>query len=101
MSIQYYEHHWWATSDGDGLKDGDEVARGTLPNIPDSDRDGLNDSDDIAMGCDPLLADTDGDNCSDLVDPFCRDPFNGCPPAIDCEENPSDPECEDYSPPSG
>ncbi len=41
-------------SDGDGLSDADEAARGTDPANPDSDGDGVNDGLEVANGTDPL-----------------------------------------------
>ncbi len=59
-------------TDGDGVKDGDEVKRKvggvaapTNPLKPDTDADGLSDGAEITAGTDPLLADTDGDTFSD------------------------------------
>lgn len=40
-------------TDGDGLTDADEFARGTDPQDPDSDRDGVNDGTEVAEGTDP------------------------------------------------
>ncbi len=57
-------------TDGDGLSDGDEVARGTDPLLWDTDGDGLFDGDEAASGMDPATpngddeafdADSDGD----------------------------------------
>ena len=53
-------------TDGDGLGDADEAARGTDPGRPDTDGDGLPDSFEVRHGLDPLdsrdrLADPDGD----------------------------------------
>jgi hypothetical protein len=53
-------------TDGDGLGDADEAARGTDPRNPDTDGDGLRDGFEVRHGFDPLdrrdgLADPDGD----------------------------------------
>ncbi|MFC5370528.1 LPXTG cell wall anchor domain-containing protein, partial [Arcanobacterium bovis] len=52
-------------TDGDGLNDGDEIAKGTDPLKPDTDGDGVSDGDEITHGTDPNKADTDGDGVSD------------------------------------
>ncbi|MDL1892158.1 OmpA family protein [Sphingobacteriales bacterium CHB3] len=54
-------------TDGDGLKDGEEVRRyKTDPLNPDTDGDGLNDGDEVVKyRTDPTLWDTDGDGLSD------------------------------------
>ncbi len=54
-----------ADTDGDGLDDGDEVARTTNPLVADTDGDGLRDGQEIILGTNPLLADTDGDGIPD------------------------------------
>jgi len=56
-----------ADSDGDGLKDGEEVLTyKTNPNNVDTDGDGLSDGDEILKyKTDPLKADTDGDGLND------------------------------------
>ncbi|WGX99514.1 Stk1 family PASTA domain-containing Ser/Thr kinase [Nocardioides sp. L-11A] len=41
-------------TDGDGLPDDDETARGTDPNNPDTDGDGVSDGQEVANGTDPL-----------------------------------------------
>jgi len=43
-----------ADTDGDGLPDADETARGTDPANPDSDGDGVSDGQEVANGTDPL-----------------------------------------------
>ncbi|MFC5370529.1 thrombospondin type 3 repeat-containing protein, partial [Arcanobacterium bovis] len=67
-----------ADTDGDGVNDGDEIAKGTDPLKPDTDGDGLNDGDEIAKGTDPLKPDTDGDglNDGDEVNKYRTDPKN-------------------------
>jgi outer membrane protein OmpA-like peptidoglycan-associated protein len=54
-------------TDGDGLKDGDEVKiYRTDPNNPDTDGDGLKDGEEVLQyKTDPLNPDTDGDGCTD------------------------------------
>lgn len=48
--------------DGDGLQNCDErYAHGTNPDVPDTDGDGLSDGDEVARGSDPLDADADRD----------------------------------------
>ncbi|MBI4639160.1 MAG: hypothetical protein HY731_00595, partial [Candidatus Tectomicrobia bacterium] len=54
-----------ADTDGDGLNDGDEIARGTNPLNPDTDQDGLNDGGEVARGTNPLNPDTDQDGLRD------------------------------------
>lgn len=63
-------------TDGDGLTDLDEIARGTSPTDRDTDHDGLADGIEVRTtpaaypGCStsPVLADTDGDGLSDGVE---------------------------------
>ncbi|NIP95054.1 MAG: hypothetical protein GWO24_17045, partial [Akkermansiaceae bacterium] len=43
-----------ADTDGDSLRDGDEVTEGTDPLNPDSDNDGIGDGTEVALGSDPL-----------------------------------------------
>ena len=53
-------------TDGDGLKDGDEVNKyGTNPLNPDTDGDGLRDGREVELGTDPLNPDTDDDGLVD------------------------------------
>ena len=52
-------------SDGDGLSDPDEIARGTNPTSNDSDGDGVFDGYEVSVGLNPLLPDSDGDGVSD------------------------------------
>jgi hypothetical protein len=54
-----------ADTDGDGVKDGQEVTDGTNPLVTDSDGDGLSDGDEKTRTTNPLLTDTDGDGYSD------------------------------------
>ena len=61
-----------ADTDGDGIKDGDEVNRmvggvaaPTNPLVADTDQDGLSDGAELALGTDPLNPDTDGDGFPD------------------------------------
>lgn len=51
--------------DGDGLTNGEEVARGTAPFDADTDADTLNDAAELDAGTDPTDADTDGDGLGD------------------------------------
>ena len=55
-------------SDGDGLTDEDELARGTNPMSNDSDGDGVFDGFEVGIGLDPLKPDTDGDGVSDYLE---------------------------------
>ena len=60
-------------SDKDGLSALDEFNAGTDPNLDDTDGDGIKDGEELAPGTDgfvtnPLLADTDGDNLSDSLE---------------------------------
>jgi hypothetical protein len=57
-----------ADSDGDGLVNSAELARGTDPFNADSDGDGLADGAELAAGTDPLDADSDGDGIPDGQD---------------------------------
>ena len=52
-------------TDGDGLEDGDERARGTSPANPDSDGDGLPDGWEVSYGLNPLSDTGDGDAFGD------------------------------------
>lgn len=52
-------------TDGDGLADQDEVARGTNPMSNDSDEDGVFDGYEVSVGLNPLSSDSDGDGVSD------------------------------------
>ncbi len=54
-----------ADTDGDGIKDKDELKEGTNPLKADSDGDGLNDKEELIYGSNPLKADTDGDGLND------------------------------------
>ncbi len=64
---QYQTQPLVADTDGDGLKDGEEVhEHKTKPTAADSDEDGLNDKDEIMThGTDAMAADSDGDGLSD------------------------------------
>jgi hypothetical protein len=54
-------------TDGDGLRDGEEIALGTSPLFPDTDGDGLTDGEEVRRwGTDPLRKDTDGDGLTDM-----------------------------------
>lgn len=86
-------------SDGDGLKDGEEVKGGWMvavvgkaerrvfpnPTVADFDGDGLNDGQEKQRGTDPFKADTDGDTTADDKDPAPLDPSvtGNRPPVID------------------
>jgi len=53
-------------TDGDGLRDGDEVRIGTAPLFADTDGDGIRDGEEVHhYGSDPLKKDTDDDGLSD------------------------------------
>jgi hypothetical protein len=52
-------------SDGDGLTDADEIARGTDPMNPDTDADGLGDGAEVTLGTNPMNPDTDADGLGD------------------------------------
>jgi hypothetical protein len=56
-------------SDGDGLSDATERARGTDPEVADTDGDGAPDSQELRDGSDPTAADSDGDGVLDGDDP--------------------------------
>ena len=60
-------------SDGDGLSDATERARGTDPNVADSDGDGSPDSQELRDGTDPSAVDSDGDGVLDGDDPVPMD----------------------------
>ncbi|MCB2203276.1 hypothetical protein KQI65_00900 [bacterium] len=56
-----------ADTDGDGLRDDEEIAAGTSPLFPDTDNDGLLDGEEVhRWGSNPLKKDTDDDGLSDL-----------------------------------
>ncbi len=54
-----------ADTDGDGIPDGEEIARNLDPLNPDTDGDGLSDGAEAVWGCDPRNIDTDGDGLTD------------------------------------
>ena len=56
--------------DHDGLRDADELARGTNPDLADTDADGLSDGAEVRLGTNPVVADTDGDGVKDGQDLF-------------------------------
>jgi hypothetical protein len=61
-------------TDGDGIRDGDEVnVTGTIPTDADSDDDGINDGIERNTNTDPLSPDTDGDGILDGVEDRDRD----------------------------
>ena len=60
--------------DHDGLRDSDEVALGTNPDLADSDGDGLTDSAEVRLGTNATVADTDGDGVKDGLDLFPLEP---------------------------
>lgn len=71
-------------TDGDGVPDGAEIARGTDPLDDDTDDDGLSDKQEGRRGTNPLDPDTDGDDLDDheelaswLTDPKSRDTDGG------------------------
>ena len=74
-----------ADSDGDGVVDLDEEARGTNPNLRDTDEDGLTDYEEFFVtATDPLRPDSDGDGLTDgrevndtHTDPNLRDTDGG------------------------
>ncbi len=64
-----YVQPFLSDTDGDGLYDTEEIARGTDPNNPDSDGDTLIDGAEVSIfGSDPTLGDTDGDLVSDSIE---------------------------------
>lgn len=52
-------------TDGDALKNSDEIIYGTNPNDPDTDKDWIADGDEVVLGTDPKNPDTDGDGYLD------------------------------------
>lgn len=52
-------------TDGDGLSDADEAARGSNPNNRDTDGDTVDDAYEVDLGLDPTKPDTDGDGTGD------------------------------------
>lgn len=64
-------------SDGDGLSDVEERARGTNPMSNDSDGDGVFDGYEIGAGTNPLSPDTDGDGVSDYDELGAEEPVQG------------------------
>ncbi|MFM8319413.1 MAG: FHA domain-containing protein, partial [Chloroflexota bacterium] len=72
-----------ADTDGDGLKDGEEVnLYKTLPLIADTDGDTLTDGSEVQLGINPLKPDTDGDGLPDNTDPLPLVPFTPTPLVI-------------------
>jgi hypothetical protein len=64
-----YVQPFLSDTDGDGLYDTEEIARGTDPNNPDTDGDLLIDGAEVSIfGSDPTLGDTDGDLVSDSIE---------------------------------
>ncbi len=65
-------------TDGDGVTDDEEIARGTDPNSADSDGDGVSDGEEAELGTDPLSSDSDNDGLSDgdEVNSHNTDPMN-------------------------
>ncbi|MFN8439238.1 MAG: hypothetical protein U0175_00575 [Caldilineaceae bacterium] len=63
VSVDGNDSNW--DSDGDGISDAVEVARGSSPDSPDSDSDGLPDWRELLAKTNPLLADSDGDGALD------------------------------------
>ncbi|MEM2619263.1 MAG: beta/gamma crystallin-related protein [Candidatus Hadarchaeales archaeon] len=57
-------------TDGDGLKDEEEIQWGTDPRKPDTDDDGLSDKQEITLGSDPKDPDTDKDGHIDGTDAY-------------------------------
>ncbi len=56
-------------TDGDGLRDGEELTVGTSPIFPDTDGDGLRDGDEVhVLGSNPLKKDSDGDGLDDFTE---------------------------------
>lgn len=55
-------------TDGDTLKDNDEIIYGTDPKDPDTDKDWLADGDEVVLGTDPNNPDTDGDGYLDGIE---------------------------------
>ncbi|MDH7516383.1 MAG: hypothetical protein QHI48_10990 [Bacteroidota bacterium] len=56
-------------TDGDGLRDDEEIRLGTSPLQADTDGDGLSDGEEIrSFGSDPLARDTDGDGIDDRME---------------------------------
>jgi MYXO-CTERM domain-containing protein len=55
----------WPDTDGDGLRDDEEIAIGTNINLPDTDSDGMGDGFEVLHGLDPLVNDAGGDLDSD------------------------------------
>ncbi len=65
--------------DKDGLKDYEEIALGTYPDLADTDADGLTDYDELKIyGTNPIMSDSDGDHLNDYVELFYwgSDPLN-------------------------
>ena len=56
----------WIDSDGDGLRDDDELFAGSSPTESDTDGDGLTDLQEVSYGSSPTRSDTDGDGLSDF-----------------------------------
>lgn len=76
-----------ADTDGDGMNDGFEIARGFNPlfndSLLDSDGDGVNNAQEYLMGTNPFLADTDGDGVPDQQDAYPLDPTRWQAPSPD------------------
>ena len=94
---EYISNPVSADTDGDGLKDGEEIAFGSYPNNPDSDGDGLRDLGEKTFGTNPRSPDTDMDGLSDWMEVIHHtDPLNPDPDGdglkdseeIKCHSNP-------------
>lgn len=65
--------------DGDGLSNLNEFLQNTDPATPDTDSDGLKDGQEFLVGSNPLVRDTDGDGIPDGEDPFPTTVIDGLP----------------------
>ena len=97
LPFDYTSNPVWPDTDGDGLKDSEEISIGALPLNPDSDQDGLGDLGEKTFHTNPRSPDSDNDGLSDLEEvTYHTDPLNADPDKdgmkdgdeLNCHSNP-------------